>query len=133
MRFVDSNVFIYVLVKSPKDDYVIAKRILQRIEEGEEAVTNMAVIQEIVNWLEYNNNRRREIEKLLTAINSYIAMKKAGVSWSDMIAAIDDMNKYGLDFVDALTLQTMKRNNINEIYTNDRDFDRVKWVRRVWK
>jgi len=77
LRFVDSNVFIYVLVKSPKDDYVIAKRILQRIEEGEEAVTNMAVIQEIVNWLEYNN-RRREIEKLLTAINSYIAMKKAG-------------------------------------------------------
>jgi len=132
LRFVDSNVFIYVLVKSPKDDYVIAKRILQRIEEGEEAVTNMAVIQEIVNWLEYNN-RRREIEKLLTAINSYIAMRKAGVSWSDMIAAMDDMNKYGLDFVDALTLQTMKRNNINEIYTNDRDFDRVKWVRRVWK
>ena len=132
MRFVDSNVFIYVLVKSPRDDYIIAKRILQRIEEGEEAVTNMAVIQEIVNWLEYNN-RRREIEKLLTAINSYIAMRKAGVSWSDMIAAMDDMNKYGLDFVDALTLQTMKRNNINEIYTNDRDFDRVKWVRRVWK
>ena len=132
MRFVDSNVFIYVLVKSPRDDYIIAKRILQRIEEGEEAVTNTAVIQEIVNWLEYNN-RRREIEKLLTAINSYIAMRKAGVSWSDMIAAMDDMNKYGLDFVDALTLQTMKRNNINEIYTNDRDFDRVKWVRRVWK
>ena len=77
MRFVDSNVFIYVLVKSPRDDYIIAKRILQRIEEGEEAVTNTAVIQEIVNWLEYNN-RRREIEKLLTAINSYIAMKKAG-------------------------------------------------------
>jgi len=132
LRFVDSNVFIYVLVKSPKDDYIIAKRILQRIEEGEEAVTNTAVIQEIVNWLEYNN-RRREIEKLLTAINSYIAMEKIEVSWSDMIAAIDYMNKYGLDYVDALTLQTMKRNNINEIYTNDRDFDRVKWIRRVWK
>ena len=113
-------------------NYVIAKRILQRIEEGEEAVVNTAVIQEIVNWLEYNN-RRREIENLLTAINSYIAMKKAEVSWSDMIAAIDDMNKYGLDFVDALTLQTMKRNDINEIYTNDRDFDRVKWIKRVWK
>ena len=42
MRFVDSNIFIYVLVKSPRDDYVIAKRILQRIEEGEKAVTNTA-------------------------------------------------------------------------------------------
>jgi len=132
LRFVDSNVFIYVLVKSPKDDYMIAKRILQRIEDGEETITNTAVIQEIIDWLEYNN-RRREVEKLLTAINSYITMKKAEISWSDMIAAIDEMDKYDLDFVDALTLQTMKRNNIKEIYTNDRDFDRVTWIRRVWK
>jgi len=132
LRFVDSNVFIYVLVKSPKDDYMIAKRILQRIEDGEETITNTAVIQEIIDWLEYNN-RRREVEKILTAINSYITMKKAEISWSDMIAAIDEMNKYDLDFVDALTLQTMKRNNIKEIYTNDRDFDRVTWIRRVWK
>ncbi|HDM89340.1 MAG TPA: PIN domain-containing protein [Candidatus Bathyarchaeota archaeon] len=85
-----------------------------------------------MNWLE-SNNRRREIENLLMAINYYITMKKTEVSWSDMIAAIDYMKKYILDFVDALTLQTMKKNNINEIYTNDKDFDCVKWVRRVWK
>ena len=132
MRFVDSNVFIYVLVKSPKDDYETAKRILQRIEEGEEAITNTAVIQEIVDWLEYNN-RRREAEKFLTAINSYITMKKAEVSWNEIMEAIDDMKKYDLDLVDALTLQTMKRNDVNEIYTNDRDFDRVKGIRRIWK
>ncbi|RJS84232.1 PIN domain-containing protein [Candidatus Bathyarchaeota archaeon] len=132
MRFVDSNVFIYVLVKTPKNDYETAKRILQRIEEGEEAITNTAVIQEIVDWLEYNN-RRGEVETFLTAINSYIAMEKAEVSWKEMIEAISDMKKYDLDFVDALTLQTMKRNNVNEIYTNDRDFDRVKGIRRIWK
>ena len=132
MRFVDSNVFIYVLVKSPKDDYETAKRILQRIEEGEEAITNTAVIQEIVDWLEYNN-RRREVEKFLTAINSYITMKKAEVSWNEIMEAMGDMKKYDLDLVDALTLQTMKRNNVNEIYTNDRDFDRVKGIRRIWK
>ena len=132
MRFVDSNVFIYVLVKSPKDDYETAKRILQRIEEGEEAITNTAVIQEIVDWLEYNN-RRREVEKFLTAINSYITMKKAEVSWNEIMEAIGDMKKYDLDLVDALTLQTMKRNDVNEIYTNDRGFDRVKGIRRIWK
>ncbi|HIE14409.1 TPA: PIN domain-containing protein [Candidatus Bathyarchaeota archaeon] len=132
MRFVDSNVFIYVLVRSPKDDYETAKRILQRIEEGEEAITNTAVIQEIVDWLEYNN-RRREVKTFLTAINSYITMKKAEVFWNDMMEAIGDMKKYDLDLVDALTLQTMKKNNVKEIYTNDRDFDRVKGIRRVWK
>ena len=132
MRFVDSNVFIYVLVKSPKDDYETAKRILQRIEEGEAAITNTAVVQEIVDWLEYNN-KRREVEKLLTAINSYITMEKAEVSWNEMMEAISDMKKYDLDFVDALTLQTMKKNNVKEIYTNDKDFNRVKGIRRIWK
>jgi len=132
LRFVDSNVFIYVLVKSPKDDYETAKRILQRIEEGEAAITNTAVVQEIVDWLEYNN-KRREVEKFLTAINSYITMKKAEVSWNEMMEAISDMKKYDLDFVDALILQTMKKNNVKEIYTNDKDFNRVKGIRRIWK
>ena len=132
MRFVDSNVFIYVLVKSPKEDYETAKRILQRIEEGEAAITNTAVVQEIVDWLEYNN-KRREVEKFLTAINSYITMEKAEVSWNEMMEAISDMKKYDLDFVDALTLQTMKKNNVKEIYTNDKDFNRVKGIRRIWK
>ena len=67
MRFVDSNVFIYVLVRSPKDDYKVAKKILERIEGGEEAVTNVAVIQEIVDWLECNN-RREEIEKVKAGV-----------------------------------------------------------------
>ncbi|MHA1632085.1 MAG: type II toxin-antitoxin system VapC family toxin [Candidatus Freyarchaeota archaeon] len=132
MRFVDSNVFIYVLVRSPKDDYKVAKKILERIEGGEEAVTNVAVIQEIVDWLECNN-RREEIEKLLTAINSYISLAKAEVSWRDFMEAIEDMKKYNLDFVDALTLQTMKKYGVKEIYTKDKDFDRVKGVKRIWR
>ena len=130
MRFVDSNVFIYVLVRSPKDDYKVAKKILERIEGGEEAITNVAVIQEIVDWLECNN-RREEIEKLLTAINSYISLAKAEVSWRDFMEAIEDMKKYNLDFVDALTLQTMKKYGVKEIYTKDKDFDRVKGVKRI--
>ena len=132
MRFVDSNVFIYVLVKSPKDDYMTAKRILQRIEEGEETITNTAVIQEIVDWLEYND-RRREVKMLLTAINSYITMKKAKISWNEIMEAIGDMKKYDLDLVDALTLQTMKKYGVKEIYTKDKGFDRVKGVKRIWR
>lgn len=51
-----------------------------------------------------------------------------------MLNAVSDMEKYNLDFVDALTLQViMKKNNVTEIYTNDKDFERVEWVRRIWK
>jgi predicted nucleic acid-binding protein len=51
------------------------------------------------NWLEYNN-RKREVENF--------------TAWDD------------IDFLDALTLQTMKKNNTKEIYSKDTDFDRTK-------
>lgn len=50
-----------------------------------------------------------------------------------MLDAMSDMEKYDLDFVDSLTLQVMKKNDATEIYTNDKDFKRMEWVRRVWK
>ncbi|TLX97979.1 MAG: hypothetical protein E6K96_01765 [Thaumarchaeota archaeon] len=38
-----------------------------------------------------------------------------------------------MDFVDALTLHVMKRQGVDEIYSNDKDFDRVEWARRVFQ
>lgn len=132
MRFVDANVFIYVLVKSPEKDYQISQTILRRIENGEETATSLAVIQEVVDWLEYNN-RKKEARSFLTAVNSYLTMNKLNTTWNDFLTALDDMDEHNIDFVDALTLQTMKKNKINEIYSNDKDFDRVKSIERIWE
>jgi predicted nucleic acid-binding protein len=132
MRFVDANVFIHVLVKSPEKDYQISQRILRRIENGEETATSLAVIQEVVDWLEYNN-RKKEARSFLTAVNSYLTMNKLNTTWNDFLTALDDMDEHNIDFVDALTLQTMKKNKINEIYSNDKDFDRVKSIERIWE
>jgi len=132
VRFVDANVFIYVLVESPKKDCEISKRILKRIENGEETVTSLAVIQEIVDWLEYNN-RKKEVRSFLVGVNSYLSLQKTNVDWDDFLSALDNVDKYKIDYVDALTLQRMKKNKITEIYSNDKDFDRVEWVRRIWE
>ena len=132
MRFVDANVFIYILVKSPEKDYEISKRTLKRIENGEETATSLAVIQEVVDWLEYNN-RKKEVRSFLVAVNSYLTMNKLNITWDDLLTALDDVDEHKIDFVDALTLQTMKKNKIKEIYSNDTDFDRVKWIKRIWE
>jgi predicted nucleic acid-binding protein len=132
MIFVDTNVFIYVLVKSPKKDYEISRNILKRIENGEETATSLAVIQEVVDWLEYNN-RKKEVRSFLTAVNSYLTLNKLPITWGNLLAALDDVDRHKIDFVDALTLQTMKKNKINEIYSNDKDFDRVQWTKRIWE
>ena len=132
MRFVDANVFIYVLVKSPKKDYEISKKILERIENGEEAATSIAIIQEVVDWLEYNN-RKKEIRSFLTAINSYLTMHKLNIMWDNFLPALEEMYANQIGFVDSLTLQIMKQNKISEIYSNDKDFDRINWTKRIWK
>jgi predicted nucleic acid-binding protein len=131
MRFVDANVFIYILIKSPRESFETSRKILQRIEAGEEAITSTAVLQEVVDWLEYNR-RKKEIKVFLTAVNSYISLHKTTPSWEDMLSALDHMEAEDIDYVDALTLHTMKKNGLDEIYSNDRDFDRVTWVKRIW-
>ena len=132
MRFVDANVFIYILVKSPKKDYEISKGILERIENGEETVTSLAIIQEVIDWLEYNN-RKKEVRSFLTGINSYLSMEKLSVAWDDFLPALNDIDEHQIDFVDALTLQKMKKNKIKEIYSNDKDFNRIEWIKRIWE
>jgi predicted nucleic acid-binding protein len=92
MRFVDVNVFIYLIIGSPKKDYEISERILRRIEKGEAAVTSLPVIQEVISWLEYNN-RKKEIRDFLLAINSYLSMNKLAIVWDSFIPAVEDMNR----------------------------------------
>lgn len=132
MRFVDANVFIYVSVQSPQKDYEISESILERIENGEETATSVAVIQEVIKWLEYSN-KRKEVGSFLIAINSYLSMKKIATTWDNFLPSIEDTNKKQIGFMDSLTLQIMKAHKIDEIYSNDKDFDRIDWVKRIWE
>lgn len=132
MRFVDTNVFIYTFVRSPQKDYEISKSILQRIQNGEPSATSLAVIQEAIDWLEYNN-RKREVGSFLTAVNSYLSMNKLAIAWDNFLPSLEDMYGKQLDFVDSLSLQIMKQNKITEIYSNDKDFERADGIKRVWE
>ena len=132
MRFVDANVFLYTLIGSPKRDFDTSKAVLKRVEEGEEAMTSLAVIQEVVDWLEYNG-RKKEAGVFLAAVNSYTKMKKVSNRWRDFPRASAEAEKEGIDFVDALTLAVMRRENVAEVYSNDKDFDRIAGIKRVFE
>jgi predicted nucleic acid-binding protein len=132
LRFVDANVFLYTLIGSPKRDFETSKAILKRVEEGEEAMTSLAVILEVVDWLEYNG-RKKEVGIFLAAVNSYAKMKKVSNRWRDFPRASAEAEKAGIDFVDALTLAVMRREKIAEVYSNDKDFDRVAGIKRVFE
>lgn len=63
-----------------------------------------------------------------------VAMNLEIVSFSDLIfaKALRFMKQHRLMSNDAVHLATMKRYGITNIATNDRDFERIEWL-KVWK
>lgn len=57
MRYVEANVFIYLLRAYPKDAFGVSRAIMRRIYDGEEAMTSTAILQEVVDWFEYNGKK----------------------------------------------------------------------------
>jgi len=129
-RFVDTNVFVYVLTKDPKF-FEVSKKILRRIEDGEEAVTSTVVVDEVCVFLEMHG-RSREISEVLSSIRSYVSMKVVSFGVEDMAKASRLVEEYGMDWHDCLNVALMRKHGVEEVYSNDRHFDRVEGVKRIF-
>ena len=60
-------------------------------------------------------------------------MTKIAVSWENFLSSLQNIDCKQIGFIDSTTLQVMKQHGIKEIYSNDKDFDRVDWVKRIWE
>lgn len=71
---------------------------------------------------------RSSVEKIGEIAN----LKIAGVGVDIMRMSLDLSRRYGLPSNDAIHLATMKNEGITTLASNDRDFERVEWL-RLWK
>lgn len=134
MRFVDSNIFIYVLANDPRYGDTSLK-ILRRIEKGEEAAISTLVITQVCSYLRWRK-RVDIIPTFLKLIRSLVTLRKIQTSFEDFILASKLIEKYNLDWGmwdDLVITVQMQRYKINEIYSNDKDFDRIPGVKRIFK
>lgn len=108
-RFIDSNVFIYVLTEDAKH-FETAKAILHRVERGEEAITSTLVLEEIFVFLE-SRKASHEIPGVFDYIRSYSTLRIIPYLPEDMASAILLLKrvKFKADWDDALIAATMKR------------------------
>lgn len=130
MRFVDSNVFIYVLDRHPKFGST-AREILKRIEGGEEAVTSTLVIEEVCAYL-VKSKRSREMVPFVDALRAYGSLLKNPYIFEDVVTAREMFVRYKIDWDDLIIAAQMQREGIEEIYSNDADFDHVPSIKRVF-
>jgi predicted nucleic acid-binding protein len=129
-RFVDTNIFLYVIQGHPEFGE-LSKRILERIDEEEEAVTSQINLAEVCWWLE-KHKRKKEIEEKIKLISSILYLEIVSLSMDDFLLASEFVKEYQIDFNDCISLAVMKRMNMDTIYSNDKDFDKT-WVKREFR
>ena len=137
MMFVDANVFVYAFLKPSRklDDDAIeikerAKKIIQRIEEGERAATSLVHVSEVANVLEAGMNLAR-LSELLKTILGKENMLVLEPTRDDYLLALDLAPEEGVGPNDALAIVLMSRNDIHEIYSFDKHFDDIEGIKRI--
>lgn len=131
MRLISSNVILNFLTKGEGAEKCLA--LFKKLSlDGGEAMTTEAVIVKVVNLL--NGNKfglsPEEIRSKLTPILSLEGLRLRHKR--RIMLALDIWVKYKvLDFTDALIAAYMKRDEINEIYSYDKDFDKLPQIKRI--
>jgi predicted nucleic acid-binding protein len=132
MRFVDSNIFIYVATDHPKFGQT-SKNILKRIEEGEEAITSTLTLCEVA-WVFEAMGRQGDIKPTLEKMLSYSVLHFEPFDTDDLIVGANLMATHRLDFNDAVNVAIMERLGINEAYTNDeKHLGRLGFIRAIFE
>lgn len=130
MLLIDTNVFLEVELAQEKNES--CKKILKKILENEEQgiITDYSV-DSICVLMERNGKKSKDIRTFLSGLLAYEGLNIYTTTLNDRIIATDLMEKHGLDFDDALILQAMHSNNIKELVSFDKDFDKIKEIKRI--
>jgi predicted nucleic acid-binding protein len=117
MRFVDTNVFIYALTAHPRFGEN-ARRILERIEGGEVAMTSTLVLCEVA-WVLEAMGRQGDIKSTLEKMLSYRTLEVVEFSRDDLLMGANNMVIHNVDFNDGVNVAMMMRMGVSEAYSND--------------
>jgi len=138
MKFLDANVFIYAYYKpkrqltaKEKQMKELSQKIVSDVSHGkEQVITTVVHVSEVVNILKH-----RMPAELLTAVVQGLFMldnvKILGVSAEAYFAATELGKDLKLEANDALAVDVMKQNDINEVYSFDEHFDNVEGIVRL--
>ncbi|HEY5538127.1 MAG TPA: type II toxin-antitoxin system VapC family toxin [Thermoplasmata archaeon] len=136
-RFVDASVFVHAYLRPRRElkaheraMKAHARRIVARINEGEEVVTSTIHVSEIANVLEdwMPLADAMAVEQGLCTRDS---LRILPTEKDDLLEALAVSSEVGLGLSDALAIALMREEGLLEIYSFDRDFDRLPEIKRV--
>jgi predicted nucleic-acid-binding protein len=128
---VDTNVFLRFLVNDDPAKADACEALFQKAIDGQEILfTSDMIIAEIIWVLEsyYELKKvdiRESIEKILNTRNLQCRNREI------IISALSIYVEKNIDFIDAFNAMMLKRDKRDEIYSYDKHFDRIDWIKRI--
>jgi len=137
MRFLDANVFIYAFLKAGRklkaEDEAIkeaAKGIISRVNKGERVITTVVHMSEVFNFLEDWLPIETAL-KLEEGLLSNDAIEIEAVNREAYISSIDLARENSIGLNDGLAISIMQENEVSEIYSFNKHFEKIKGIKRI--
>ncbi len=137
MRFVAASVFVHAFIKprrelKPHEERIkrSARQIVKRIDAGEEIAISTVHLSEVANILEDYMPLKSALE-IVASLISKPSIILLDVTGKDCIKALLAAQMNAIGFSDAIAYVLMSERKIQEIYSFDRDFDKIKSIKRI--
>ena len=128
MRFIDTNVFVRHLTQDDPAKGAAATALFRRVQAGQEEITTCeAVITEIVYVLSSRATYHLTPMEIRARLVPVLIPPNVRLQHKEVyLRALDLYVLYpALDFEDVILIAHMERAGIRELFSYDRDFDRV--------
>ena len=131
MNYLDANVFVLANFNEIGKGQT-ARKIIEEIGEGKRplAITSTLTMDEVM-WVVIKNKKTTELRATIEDIYAMPNLSIKEVTSAIPLLALDIIEEYGLKPRDAFHAAIMKSFGITEIVSDDSDFDRVKWIKRI--
>lgn len=127
---IDANIFLEFFLQQKKADKALA--ILEKFGNGEmKAYVSNFTIDSVLLIMHQNNCSNKELITFLKNLTNSKGISLYYANLNDRFLAINLMEKYNLDYEDALTLRCAISVGSKEILSFDKDFDNINEIKRV--
>ena len=132
MRGIDSNILVYALNKD-LPEHLSCKKLLINIVNGNELVSIPSIVfmesfHALVKAFKF---KEFDVKKRLTALIDSKNINVLEISTSSILFAFEIAEKYKTGGRDSLIAASLLENKIQEIYSHDSDFDKIKLINRI--
>jgi predicted nucleic acid-binding protein len=132
-RFVDSNIFVYVMMGDPAYS-AKALQILKGFEEGkDQGWTSTLALSQAFSHLK-KRKKYQAVDKFYDFLEG-TPIRVTETTRDDMVNARTEKEERGLQWNmwdDLVIAAQMRRLDVSEIYSNDTDFDKIKGLTRFF-